>query len=79
MYIAFIAVMSLSQLLTALILLFAILSIRMTLKENNKLKTFNLNMFIINAVAFLLQIVSFLVWYWQWYQYEVTFYENDCN
>lgn len=71
--------MGLSQLATAVILLYAILSIRHTLKKNNKLKTFNLNMFIINAVAFLLQIVSFLVWYWQWYQYEVTFYENDCN
>ena len=54
LYIAFIAVMSLSQLLTALILLFAILSIRTTLKYNNKLKTFNLSMFMVNAVAFLL-------------------------
>ena len=66
-FVLFISVMGLSQLATAVILLFAILSIRHTLKKNNKLKTFNLNMFMVNAFAFLLQIASLLIWYWQWY------------
>lgn len=78
-YLCFATITGLAQLLTALILVYAMLSIRKTLKENNRQKTFNLNMFYINAVAFLLQIASFFIWYYEWYIYESNFYRNNCT
>jgi hypothetical protein len=67
------------QIITAMILLFAVIKIRIIIGKNGMSHLVNYRMFGFNAAALIFQVISVIVFYVYYYMYATVMYNKESN
>lgn len=63
----------------ALVLFYAMITIRIILGRNGLQDKINIRMFILNSAMFIFQAISLCIWYNAWFKYRKNYYNVNCN
>ena len=67
------------QIALALVLFYAMITIRIILGRNGLQDKINIRMFILNSAMFIFQAISLCIWYNAWFKYRKNYYNVNCN